>query len=84
MIARAVSSAAPVTLPQQAYGPDPIVWFDSPRPVWAWVSWKDRPAERLPCLAAGANDRVVILDVHTNGGAWSPVVWRNAVTVRTR
>lgn len=83
MIARAASSVSPLTLPVQAYGPQPVEWFDAPRPVWAWVSWRDRPAERVACVATGANDRVVVLEVPTSGGHWTPVVWRNAVTVRS-
>ena len=31
----------------------------------------------------GANDRVVVLEVPCDGGHWQPVVWRNAVTVRS-
>lgn len=83
MIARAAASVAPVTLPMQAYGPRDVEWFDAPRPVWAWVSWPDRPTERVACVAVGANDRVVMLEVPCDGGHWAPVVWRNAVTVRT-
>jgi len=84
MIERAAASVAPTTLPTPAYGPQPVEWFDPPRPVWAWVSWRDRPAERVACLATGANDRVVVLEVACDGGHWAPVVWRNAVTVRDR
>lgn len=72
----------PCTLPMQAFGPQPIEWFKEPRPVWVWVSWRDRPAERLPGLARGANDRVVMVAVDVRGDHWEPVVWRNAVTVR--
>lgn len=82
MIARAAASRAPITLPVQAFGPGDVEWFDPPRPVWAWLSWRDRPAERIPCVATGANDRVVVLDVDSPGGRWQPVVWRNAVSVR--
>lgn len=81
MTARAAGSVAPVTLPMQAYGPREVEWFP-PRPVWAWVQWPNRPATRVPCVAVGANDRVVILEVPCDGGHWQPVVWRNAVTVR--
>lgn len=73
---------APITLPQQAFGPNPIEWFKEPRPVWAWVQWRDRPAERVAGVARGANDRVVMLAFDANGDHWEPVVWRNACAVR--
>ncbi|WP_431796491.1 hypothetical protein [Microbacterium enclense] len=69
--------------PQQAFGQQPIAWFKDRRPVWVWITWRDRPAERLPGVARGANDRVVIVAIDVNGDHWEPVVWRNAVTVRT-
>lgn len=83
MIARATASLAPITLPVQAFGPEDVEWFDAPRPTWAWLSWRDRPAERISCVATGASDRVVILDVDSLGGRWQPAVWRNAVMIRT-
>lgn len=80
---RTLARESPCTLPAQAYGPQPIEWFDPPRPVWVWVQWRDRPATREPGVAKGANDRVVIVAVDTGGDHWEPVVWRNAVSVRT-
>lgn len=63
-IAEAATRPEPCTLPQQAYGPSPIEW--APRrqapTVWAWISWKDGPATRIPAVAAGWNDRVVIVE----------------------
>ena len=81
-MARTIASAAPTTLPMQAYGPQPIEWFDKPRPVWAWVQWRDQPATRVAAFAQGANDRVVMLEVVVGHDRWQPVVWRSAVTVR--
>lgn len=79
---RTLDKVAPCTIPQQAFGPDPIVWFDPPRPVWVWVPWRDRPSTREPGVARGANDRVVSVGIDVDGDHWEPVVWRNAVTVR--
>lgn len=81
-MARAVASMPPVTLPQHAYGPRPTTWFDAPKLVWAWVQWRDRAATREACIARGANDRIVHLEIPFEGGHWGTVVWRNAVTVR--
>lgn len=76
--------ASPCTLPQQAYGPNPIEWAGRQRPsVWAWISWPDRPAERTPAVATGWNDRVVIVEWMTDRGTRNVVVWRNAVTRRS-
>lgn len=80
---RALASVAPCTLPTPAWGRERIEWFEERRPVWVWVSWPDRPAERVPGWAVAANDRVVFVHVPCPGGHWEPVVWRNAVTVRT-
>lgn len=82
-LSRVLSSVKPVTLPHQAYGRQPIEWFESKRAVWAWVQWPNRAATREAAWAVGANDRVVILEVPCEGGHWQPVVWRNAVTQRT-
>lgn len=78
------TTANPVTLPMQAYGQAPIEWSPHGRelPVWAWVQWPDRPAQRIECLARGWNDRVVIIEWEAAGGRRSVVVWRNAVTRR--
>jgi hypothetical protein len=75
---------APVTLPVAAYGPQPIEWAAQGErvAVWAWVQWKDRPAERIPAVATGWNDRVVIVQWYSEGGVRDTVVWRNAVTRR--
>lgn len=80
-MARVVASVKPLTLPMQAYGGG-VDWFDAKRPVWAWVHWPNRAAERIEAWAVGATDRVVVLEVPCDGGHWTPVVWRNAVTVR--
>lgn len=77
----------PTTLPAPAYGPEPIMWAvleraDKPA-VWAWISWRDRPAERVAAHAIGWNDRVVCVEWDAQpGGTRQTMVWRNAVTVR--
>lgn len=82
-IERAALDLMPTTLPLQAYGPEPIVWARRPQPeVWAWISWRDAPASKVPAVAAGWNDRVVIVEWEAPGGRRSVVVWRNAVTRR--
>jgi hypothetical protein len=83
-IAQVAAQSAPTTLPQQAYGPDPIAWAprDQQPPVWAWISWRDAPATRIPAVAAAWNDRVVIVEWEQAGGRRSVVVWRNAVNRR--
>jgi len=50
--------------------------------VWAWIIWRDAPATKIPAVAAGWNDRVVIVEWEAPGGRRSVVVWRNAVTRR--
>lgn len=73
----------PCTLPQQAYGPQRIEWVKgSNPPVWAWVSWPDRAAERIAASARGWNDRVVVVTWYGPRGQLDCVVWRNAVTHR--
>ena len=74
----------PITLPQQAYGPHSIEWAEGAdrRPVWAWVSWPHKPAERVAATATGWNDRVVIVEWNSPTGTRDTVVWRNAVTRR--
>lgn len=73
------------TLGSDAYGPQPIQW--APRgqlpKVWAWISWANEPASRIPAEAAGWNDRIVIVEWEDAGGRRSVVVWRNAVTRRS-
>lgn len=73
---------SPCTLPTDAYGGE-VEWFKPPRPVWAWVSWRDRKAERLPVMAYGATPRVVFIRWVGPNGDVDTVVWRNAVTVRS-
>ena len=76
----------PCTLPQQAYSPNPIEWVRQGqiRPsVWAWITWPHDAAQRVPAVATGWNDRVVIVEWNTDRGTRSVVVWRNAVTRRT-
>lgn len=80
---RASAAPSPCTLPQRAYGPQPIEWCRGPKPpVWAWFTWPDRPATREACFASGWNDRVVVVEWDGEGGMRSTVVWRNAVTLR--
>lgn len=82
-IAQAAAELTPTTLPLQAYGPEPIEWAPQPHPmVWAWISWRDAPASKVPAVAAGWNDRVVIVEWEAPGGRRSVVVWRGAVTRR--
>lgn len=77
------AAVAPVTLPAAAYGPQPITWATGSRPsVWVWLSWPDRPAERIAAFAKGWNERVVIVGWDGQGGERDTVVWRNAVTRR--
>jgi hypothetical protein len=81
---RSAASPTPCTLPQQAYGPEPLEWARSSKPpVWAWLTWPDRPASRVEAFAVGWNDRVVIVEWDGEGGMRRTVVWRNAVTRRS-
>lgn len=83
-IAESMSENQPTTLGQNAYGPQPITWERGRKPpVWAWISWRDGPATRIPCYVQGYNDRVVIVEFEAKGGLRSVVVWRNAVTRRS-
>lgn len=83
-IVQTTTRLTPCTLPQQAYGPQPITW--APRgqlpKVRAWITWQEAPASRIDAEAAGWNDRVVIVEWEAVGGRRSTVVWRNAVTRR--
>jgi hypothetical protein len=82
-ILQASAQLAPCTLPQQAYGPEPVQWAKGRKPeVWVWITWRDAPATRIPAVAAGWNDRVVVVEWEAVGGRRSVVVWRNAVTQR--
>lgn len=82
-IEEAAARLTPTTLPMQAYGPQPFEWVKGPKPeVWAWISWADGPASRIPAVAAGWNDRVVCVEWEAAGGRRSVIVWRNAVTRR--
>jgi len=83
-ILQSTAQLAPCTLPQQAYGPEPIEWQRGRMPeVWAWITWRDAPATRIPAVAACWNDRVVVVEWEAPGGRRSVVVWRNAVTRRS-
>lgn len=76
----------PTTLPTSAYGPNPFEWVPrgaSDPAVWAWISWRDRPAERVAAVAKGWNDRVVVVEWYGPHGLLNTVVWRNAVTHRS-
>ena len=83
-IAQASAQLSPCTLPRQTYGPTPIRWAprDAQPEIWAWISWKDAPASRIAAVAAGWNDRVVMVEWEAPGGRRSVVVWRNAVSRR--
>ena len=82
-ILQATAQLAPCTLPLQAYGPEPIEWQRGRMPeVWAWITWRDGPATKIPAVAAGWNDCVVVVEWEAPGGRRSVVVWRNAVTRR--
>lgn len=81
-LGQTLARVAPCTIPQPAWGSQPVEWSTAPRPVWVWVPWPDRPAQRLPGYATGANDRVVMIAFDVGGDHWEPVVWRNAVTIR--
>ena len=74
----------PCTLPQQAYGPQAVEWTKESAPVWAWILWPDRPAERIAAYARGWNDRVVIVSWYGSRGEIQCTVWRNAVAHRGR
>lgn len=83
-IAQSVAQDSPCTLPASAYGPQPLEWARGRAPeVWAWISWRDAPSTKIPAVAAGWNDRVVIVEWEAPGGRRSVVVWRNAVTRRS-
>jgi hypothetical protein len=77
-----LASPAVITLPVQAYGPQPIEWAERGPLVWVWISWAHKPAERVQGIATGWNDRVVVVEWDGDGGTRSTVVWRNAVTLR--
>lgn len=78
-----LANIAPCTLPAQAYGKSEVVWTRPGSPVWAWVTWPHRPAERIAAWAVGWNDRVVVVRWDTDRGDVQTVVWRTAVTRRT-
>lgn len=77
-----LANVAPCTLPSSAYGPQPLQWTQKRVPVWAWISWPHRAAERVAGWVTGYNDRVVVVAWDTNRGERNTVVWRNAVTRR--
>ncbi len=72
----------PCTLPVEAYGRQPLEWSASRPPVWAWISWPHKPAEKIAAFAHAWNDRVVIVHWDGPAGAVNTVVWRIAVTRR--
>lgn len=76
------SPQSPCTLPQQAYGPNPIEWAKKRPSVWVWITWPEGPATRIAAFAKGWNDRVVIVEWYSERGQRDTVVWRNAVTRR--
>lgn len=82
--AEADASPKPVTLPSQAFGPQPIEWpAPADRPsVRAWVQWDHGPATRIVATAHGWNDRVVVVRWDTDFGPLQTTVWRGAVTRR--
>lgn len=80
-------SIAPCTLPPQAWGTQPIHWYqhgtDELPTVWAWITWPHRVTERLEAVVLGMNDRVCIVEIRPDiWSRWQPVVWRAAVTRR--
>lgn len=82
-ILQTATRLTPCTLPQQAYGPQPLEWAKGPKPeVWAWITWQEAPASRIAAVATGWNDRVVVVEWEAVGGRRSCVVWRNAVARR--
>ena len=82
-IVESATQDAPCTLPASSYGPNPLEWARGPRAeVWAWIIWRDAPATKIPAVAAGWNDRVVVVKWEAPGGRRSVVVWRNAVSRR--
>lgn len=58
----------PVTLPAQAYGPQPLEWTQARPPVWVWVQWTGKPAERRHGYVKGYNDRICVVWVDGDGG----------------
>lgn len=78
------TSRSTCPVPPPAFGPHPLEWAQGVKPsVWAWITWADGPATRVPAGAAGWNDRVVVVEWDDQvGGARNTVVWRNAVTKR--
>ena len=77
-----LDNMAPCTLPAAAYGPHALEWTRERQPVWAWITWPHRPAERLAGWVMAANDRVCVVAWDTERGERNTVVWRNAVTRR--
>ncbi|GAA1953431.1 hypothetical protein GCM10009816_12510 [Microbacterium aquimaris] len=83
MLQLVLANVAPCTLPSDAYGPVPMEWVSPRVPVWAWVSWPHRAAERVAGWATGWNDRVVAVAWETDRGERSTIVWRSAVSRRS-
>lgn len=82
MLEIVLSSIGPCTLPTAAYGPEPIEWHPDPPPVYAWITWPHRAAERVEAVARGWNSRVVVVEWTAERGSLSTVVWRSAVSRR--
>jgi hypothetical protein len=83
---RSGSPRAPLHAPSSRVRPRTYQWVPLGRskpPVWAWVQWPQRPAERIAAFASGWNDRVVIVEWSGPGGTRNAVVWRHAVRRRT-
>jgi hypothetical protein len=81
-IAQAADRPSPVTLPPPAWGPNKVQWQKDPVPVWAWLQWSTGPAEKVPCVAIGWNDRVVVVAWEPSALSRTAIVWRQAVTHR--
>ena len=65
-----------VHAPSAAYGPEPIEWAP-PRqqpPVRAWIFLSNAPATKIPAVAAGWNDRIVIVEWEAPGGG-AALLW---------
>lgn len=84
MLEIVLTSIAPCTLPEAAWGPQPIEWQTEHPAVLAWITWPHKAAERVEGTAAGWNDRVVVVRWYTDRGTRETVVWRNAVTRRQK
>ncbi len=82
MLEVVLDAVAPCTLPQAAYGSQPIECHRDLQPVRAWISCPHKAAVRVEGAARGSNDRVVMVEWYGDRGTLATVVWRNAVTRR--